>query len=81
MDLKFPLPFSQFQGFISDPYQLKIHISGRGGSCGVVHVGAVVLESGHVGVIVLALGVGHLMADVLVLGQGEVKTYKIVSVT
>ena len=46
-----------------------------------MHVWAVVLESGHVGVIVLALGVGHLMADVLVLGQGEVKIYKFVSAT
>ena len=44
-----------------------------------MHVWAVVLESGHVGVIVLTLGVGHLMADVLVLGQGGVKAYKFVS--
>ena len=56
-------------------------IRDSGGSCGVVHVGAVVLESGLVGVIVLALGVGHLMAEVLVLGQSAVKTYKFVSAT
>ena len=81
MDLNFPLPSSQFQGFISDPYQLKVHISGRGGGCGIVHVGAVVLELGPVEVIVLALGVGHLVADVLVLGQDGVETYKYISAT